>query len=331
MLVMPSVGERVDDRVHHRRRRRDRTRLPHSLHAHRIRRARRLGAVELPARELRGRRNEIADHVPGQQVAVLVVDRLLVERLRDALREPAVDLPLDDDRVHDRADVVDGDVAQQLDGAGLGVDLDDRDVRARRPREVRRVVHVRLLEARLETLGQVVRRPRRERHLLQRHRRLRPAGTCRARARPAPRRPPAGARRSSSPSRRSSRPRSRARRRRRRGCGCRRCPSRAGRPRCRRAAPRPRRSRSRAGRRRSATTTSRAPARAASSRSAPARFPSAGSGSSPPPSRRPNSGSRRGSPTARARTSRRTSRARCRAASGRPPRAARCCSARTVS
>ena len=33
-----------------------------------------------------------------QQVAVLVVDRLLVERLRDALGEPAVDLALDDRR-----------------------------------------------------------------------------------------------------------------------------------------------------------------------------------------------------------------------------------------
>ena len=32
----------------------------------------------------------------------------------------------------DVADVVDGDVADELDRAGLGVDLDDRDVRAAR-------------------------------------------------------------------------------------------------------------------------------------------------------------------------------------------------------
>ena len=76
----------------------------------------------------------------GQQVAVLVVDRLLVERLRDPLRDAAVDLAVDDHRIDDLADVVDGDVAQQLNVAGLGVDLHDGGVRAARPAEVRRVV-----------------------------------------------------------------------------------------------------------------------------------------------------------------------------------------------
>ena len=50
--------------------------------------------------------------------------------------------------IDDRADVVDRDVADEARVAGLGVDLDDRRVRAARPREVRRVVDRRRLEAR---------------------------------------------------------------------------------------------------------------------------------------------------------------------------------------
>src|SRR5207245_10763701 len=69
---------------------------------------------------------------------------------------------------------VDGDVAQRLDVARLPVDLDARGVCAARPREVRRVVHVRRLEARLDTVRQIVRRPRGERNLLQRDRTVRP-------------------------------------------------------------------------------------------------------------------------------------------------------------
>jgi hypothetical protein len=41
-----------------------------------------------------------------------------------------VDLAVDQQRVHDGAGVVAGDVAQEPDLAGLGVDLDDRDVGA---------------------------------------------------------------------------------------------------------------------------------------------------------------------------------------------------------
>ena len=67
-----------------------------------------------------------------EQAAVVVVDGLLVERLRDALRDPAVHLPVDDRRVDHGADVVDRDVAEQARVARLGVDLDDREVRARR-------------------------------------------------------------------------------------------------------------------------------------------------------------------------------------------------------
>ena len=116
--------ERVDDRVHHRRGRGDRARLADALDAHRVRRARRDRVVELEARELGRRRHEVVGERRGQEVAVGVVDGLLEERLRDALHDAAVHLALDDERVDLVAAVVDRDVAQELDRAGLLVDLD---------------------------------------------------------------------------------------------------------------------------------------------------------------------------------------------------------------
>ena len=72
-----------------------------------------------------------------ERVAVVVVDELLPQRLRDPRREPAVHLAVDEQRVEDAAAVVDRDVAHRHDPAGLDVDLDDRDVRAERERRAR--------------------------------------------------------------------------------------------------------------------------------------------------------------------------------------------------
>jgi len=80
--------------------------------------------------------------------------------------EPALDLPLDDHRVDDHADVVrDGDI-DHLHDAGLGVDLDLDDVGAAREREVSGIVERGLLEAGLHgRVREVVRHVRRERDL----------------------------------------------------------------------------------------------------------------------------------------------------------------------
>src|SRR5262249_52392248 len=68
----------------------------------------------------------------------LVVEReLLIEGLRDTGRDTAVHLALEDHRVDDRAGVVDRDQPQQLDAAGLRVDLDHRDVATERERRRR--------------------------------------------------------------------------------------------------------------------------------------------------------------------------------------------------
>ena len=88
--------------------------------------------ARLEARQLGRARHRVVHEVRGERVAVVVVDDLLVQRLRDALRDAAVLLAGDEQRVEDPPAVVDRDVTQQLDRAGLGVDLDDRDVRAER-------------------------------------------------------------------------------------------------------------------------------------------------------------------------------------------------------
>src|SRR5205807_5373896 len=132
--------ERIDDGVDGRLGGGDGARLPDTLGPERVRWARRDRAVEHEAGQLRRRGHQVVGQRRGQQVAVLVVDRLLEQRLGQALHDPAVDLPLDDERVDLVAAVVDGDVVQQVDLPGLLVDLDDADVRAEREREVRRVV-----------------------------------------------------------------------------------------------------------------------------------------------------------------------------------------------
>ena len=87
----------------------------------------------------------------------VVVDRLLEQRLRDALGEAAVHLALDDQRVDDLADVVDAGVVADLDLTGLGVDLDRAQVGAVREREVLRVERRVGVQRRLDAVGQVVR------------------------------------------------------------------------------------------------------------------------------------------------------------------------------
>ena len=79
----------------------------------------------------------VVEHGAGQELAVVAVDGALPERLADALGDAAVELAVHDHRVDLVADIVDRDVPDELDDAGLLVDLDDRDVRAERPRAVR--------------------------------------------------------------------------------------------------------------------------------------------------------------------------------------------------
>src|SRR5262249_57939979 len=120
-------------------------RLTDTLDSERVQRRRRLKVHDGELGNLRGGGHEEVHEASGEQLAVLVVRELLVERAPDALGDAAVDLPLDDGRVHDRAAVVLDDVLLEGDLAGLDVHLDDRRVAAARERGLwRRVVAARL-------------------------------------------------------------------------------------------------------------------------------------------------------------------------------------------
>ena len=87
-------------------------------------------------RQLGRGRHAVGHQVGVLRVAVLVVAQLLEQRLGDPGGHAAVDLALGDQRVDDRAGVVDRDQALQVDRAGLGVDLDHRHVGAERERRL---------------------------------------------------------------------------------------------------------------------------------------------------------------------------------------------------
>jgi hypothetical protein len=101
-----------------------------------VRRRGRHGPVGLERRQLGRRGQRVVDERAGHELAVLVVDHLLEERLADGVHDAAVDLPVDEQGVDRIAAVVDRDVADQLGLAGLGIDVDHGRVGAEREHEV---------------------------------------------------------------------------------------------------------------------------------------------------------------------------------------------------
>ena len=71
-----------------------------------------------------GHRHEVVGHRSVQQVGVVAVDALLEQHRADALHDAAAHLLVHQERVDDPAAVVDRPLAEQLDEAGLAVDLD---------------------------------------------------------------------------------------------------------------------------------------------------------------------------------------------------------------
>src|SRR5207249_578837 len=95
----------------------------------------------------------------GEQLPVFVVHRLLEQRLPERMRDAALHLPLDEERVDLRPAVVDGDVLRDRYLTRVAVDVHGADVRAERKREVLWFEKARRLEPRLdagrEALGHV--------------------------------------------------------------------------------------------------------------------------------------------------------------------------------
>ena len=76
-----------------------------------------------------GARHRVVHEAGGEQLPRFpVIGDLLHQDLPDPLGEPAVHLALEGQRVDYRADIVDDDIVDQADRAGLGIDLDLADV-----------------------------------------------------------------------------------------------------------------------------------------------------------------------------------------------------------
>ena len=76
---------------------------------------------------MRGRRQIIGER-SGENIAGLVVDDFLKQRVADALRDAAVHLAVGDHRIDDAAGILGDKEFFDVHVAGLDVDLDDGDV-----------------------------------------------------------------------------------------------------------------------------------------------------------------------------------------------------------
>jgi len=101
-------------------------------------------------------RHRIVHERPADRLAAAIIGATLQQRLADALGEPAVDLGLDDHRVDDGADVVDAPKPDDLDAAGVRIDLELADMRPVAEGEARRIVDRGLLQAGLDGLERKV-------------------------------------------------------------------------------------------------------------------------------------------------------------------------------
>ena len=86
--------------------------------------------ADLDIRPLRGHRHQVIRHRRIEELAVLVIAQLLVERRADALHHAAMHLAGEQDRVHRDAKIVDDGVADDRRGAGLRIDLNLADMGA---------------------------------------------------------------------------------------------------------------------------------------------------------------------------------------------------------
>ena len=103
-----------------------------------------------------GARHAVIVQRAGEQLARVVVDAALQQRLPNALGDPALHLALDDHRVDDAPDVIDGGKVDDLCNAGLGVNLYLADMTTAGEGEVQRVVEGLLVEPRLQGLERVI-------------------------------------------------------------------------------------------------------------------------------------------------------------------------------
>ena len=122
-------AERVNDGVDHRGWRGRRSRLPDALDPKRIGRGRHLMQPELVGRDrIRARHGVVHERAGDHLAGIPLPDRMLHQRLTDALGNAAVQLPFDDHRIEDPAGVMHHDIGQQLGRTGFRIDLNLTDM-----------------------------------------------------------------------------------------------------------------------------------------------------------------------------------------------------------
>src|ERR1700730_540895 len=98
-------------------------------------------------------RHAIIHEGPGQKLAgCLIVNAVFAECLADTLHESAMDLPLDDHRIDNSADVIDRDVVHERHYTRFWVNFDLRDMSSTGKRKVYRIVKRLLLEPWLQNV-----------------------------------------------------------------------------------------------------------------------------------------------------------------------------------
>lgn len=97
------------------------------------------GASQFHARNVGSARESVVGEFAADELALGIVDGFFEKNLSDGLDDAAVNLAIDEERIDDVAAVVDGDIFEELDFAGIAVDFDLADVRAERKSEIRRL------------------------------------------------------------------------------------------------------------------------------------------------------------------------------------------------
>ena len=101
--------QRIENRVHHRRRSADRAGLADALDAERIGPRRHFGQLGNDVGHVLRARHRVVEEAPAEELPGLrIVGGLLAQRLAHALRNAAVNLSLADHRIDDHAEIVHG-------------------------------------------------------------------------------------------------------------------------------------------------------------------------------------------------------------------------------
>src|SRR6202035_5276458 len=86
---------------------------------------------DLNVRNLGSRRDEVIDQACRKRLAFLVEDDLFEKCRPDALSYPAMDLPINDHRIHDSPTIFGNNEAFDTNLIGIWIDFDDGQMRSR--------------------------------------------------------------------------------------------------------------------------------------------------------------------------------------------------------